>query len=66
MHVQYTAGPERKQLVTACAATLITKSTYAGMPSAAYIVGEYTITREGALTGPDNRDLAEALRQQGF
>jgi len=32
----------------------------------AYIAGDYTITREWALTGPDDRDLAAALRQQGY
>jgi len=29
-------------------------------------VGPYTITREWALTGPDDRALVEALREQGF
>ena len=66
MTIQYAAGPERKKLVAAAAAILGTKSTYAGMPSAAYIVDDFSISKEWALTGPDDRDLVAALLMQGF
>jgi len=66
MTIQYAAGPERKKLAAAAAAILGTKSTYAGMPSAAYIVDDFSISKEWALTGPDDRDLVAALRKQGF
>ena len=66
MTIQCAAGPERKKLAAALAAILGTKSTYAAAPTMAYIAGEYTITREGALVGPDDRDLVAALREQGF
>ena len=66
MTIQYTTGPERKKLAAAAAAILGTKSRYANAPTMAYIAGEYTITREGALVGPDDRDLVASLAQQGF
>jgi len=66
MHIQYAAGPERKKLAAAAAEHLGTKSRYAGMPTAQYDVGEYIISKEGTLTGPDDRDLVAALTQQGF
>jgi hypothetical protein len=66
MTIQYTAGSERKKLVAAVAGQIGAEATYAGMPTAQYDVGSYIISRESALTGPDNRDLIDALRQQGF
>ena len=32
----------------------------------AYVIGDYTISRDGTLTGPDNCELIAALGQQGF
>ena len=66
MTIQYQAGPERKQLVAAMTAILGIGSTYTGMPKAAYVVGDYTVSRESILTGPDNRELVQALREHGF
>ena len=67
MHIQYTTGPERKKLAAAVAEQLGTKATYAGMPTAQYTVGEgYTLSREWALTGPDDPGLVEILAGQGF
>jgi len=66
MTIQFAPGQERKRLAAAVATHLGTKSTYAGMPSAAYIAGLYTLTRESALAGPDDRGLVEALVRQGF
>ena len=67
MRIQYTPGPERKKLAAAVANHLGTDSRYQGMPSAAYIVGmNYTISRDGALIGPDDPGLVEILAAQGF
>ena len=59
-------GSQRKALVAAISQKLNTPTKYLGMPSAAYEVGEYTITKTGELIGPDNLDLEDALHQQGF
>ena len=66
MTIHYAITQKRKKLVAAVANFFCTKSTYAGAPSLAYIVGDYTISREGTLSGPDNRELVEALTRQGF
>jgi hypothetical protein len=66
MRIKYPAGTERKKLTAAAAEHLGAKSTYAGAPSMAYLIGGFTLNREGALTGPDDRALVDALRQQGF
>lgn len=66
MTIHYPPGPERKKLATVLAKAIGTSSHYAGMPSASYIAGEHTISKEWILTGPDNRELVEALKQQGF
>jgi len=60
-------NPEtRKALAKALADILQTKSTYLGMPSAAYQVGAYHLAKDGALTGPDNSGLMAALLERGF
>ena len=60
-------NPEtRKALVKALTEILGTKSTYLGMPSAAYQIGEYHIAKDGLMTGPDNSDLMAALPESGF
>ena len=66
MRIQYQAGPERKKLAAAVAEQVGAKAVYAGAPTMAYIVGDYTVSRDGALIGPDDLGLVEALRQQGF
>ena len=66
MIIQYKAGPERKRLAAAATEILGTKSTYAGMPTAAFILGSYSLSRGWTLTGPDDRSLVAQLAQQGF
>ena len=66
MTIHYTPGQERKKLAAAVAQAAGTGYRYAGAPTMAYIAGEFAITREGALTGPDDRGLVEALTRQGF
>lgn len=64
-------GARRKELVTAIAERLEEKPVYQGMPSAAYTIDEFTITKEGALEWNDEAAskaeyLIEALIEQGF
>ena len=66
MTIHYAPGPERKQLAAALAKATGTTPNYAGAPTMAYNIGDYTISRDGTLTGPDDRELIAALRQQGF
>jgi len=57
-----TAGINRKELVKAISQELGMDSRYLGMPSVAYQVGEYTIAKDGTVSGPDNRDLIANLQ----
>ena len=66
MTIQYTPGPERKKLAAALAKATGTTSCYAGAPTMVYIVGDYAISRDGILMGPDYRELIAELRQQDF
>ena len=51
-------GTERKALVTALAEILETRPKYKGMPSAAYEVGNFTVTKDGTLEFDDTLDDA--------
>ena len=51
-------GAERKALVTALAEILETRPKYKGMPSAAYEVGNFTVTKDGTLEFDDTLDDA--------
>ena len=54
---------ERKPLVAAISEILEVKAEYLGKKgNYGYQIGEYQIDRNGVLTGPDNRELIEALR----
>lgn len=59
-------GSERKSLVGAISTALGVPTKYLGAPTFSYEVGGYHIDKTGTLTGPDNLDLEDALRQQGF
>lgn len=65
-------GAERKKLVTAVSEVLGEAMNYKGAPTFAYIVGEYTIDRNGTLTGNGsisenaNDRLIKELNQRGF
>ena len=67
MELKYNVtGSERKSLVGAISTALNVSTKYLGAPTFAYEVGDYHIDKVGALTGPDNLDLEDALHQQGF
>ncbi len=55
-------GDRRKSLAGAVSGTLNAPRKYLGMPSAAYQIGGYTLSKTGELTGPDDRELVAALR----
>ena len=67
MTINYFAtGALRKELVAVISETLNVPATYLGMPTAAYQVGDYTIDKHGAVTGPENSELLAAIEAQGF
>ena len=55
---------ERKTLVKAIALQTGLKAKYLAMPSAAYQIGDLHVAKDATLTGPDDRDLVAALRDQ--
>jgi len=55
-------GKARTKLAKAISQELNTEATYIKGRIHAYIIGDYTLDREGILTGPDNRELAAALQ----
>ena len=55
-------GDERKSLVSAIAMELNTPAKYLGAPTFAYQVGDYTIDKNGTLTGKDNPNLVADLQ----
>ena len=65
-------GQERKALVKTIAEFLGETARYMGMPSAAYQIGSFTVTRDGALEFSDRTDseiverLYETIAEAGF
>jgi hypothetical protein len=59
-------GDTRKKLVGEISRHQNAPTKYLGMPTAAYEVGDYTIDKQGTVTGPDNLDLTNTLRDAGF
>ena len=59
-------GAERKALVTAIGEILEVRPKYKGMPSAAYEIGDYTVTKDGTLEFDDtlNEELLENLLER--
>ena len=53
-------GAERKALVTAIGEILEVRPKYKGMPSAAYEIDYYTVTKDGTLEFDDRADSEEA------
>ncbi len=59
-------GMHRKQLVVAVSEFTNIEPEYKAAPGFAYEIGEYTVDKEGTLTGPENPALIESLEEQGF
>ena len=59
-------GAERKELVAAIAEITGETSKYLGAPSMAYQIGDYKVSKEGILSGPDSDELTSELSNRGF
>lgn len=73
MQVKYNVtGARRKELVTAIGAALEVKPKYMGMPTAAYEIDYFTVTKDGTLEFDDRADseeveqVLEAIAAAGF
>ena len=66
MQIKYHSETDRKKLVAAAAEQLGETPRYAGAPTMAYKLGAFTVTREKALTGPDDRDLGRGAQAAGL
>ena len=71
MQINYgLTGSQRKELVTAIGNFLGVKPKYAGMPTCAYQIGEYTVTKEGDLVWDENTtdasSVVEELQSKGY
>ena len=59
-------GAERKALVKAIEELTGEKAKYLGMPTAAYRIGELTVSKTGELEGELDEDLIGQLEEAGF
>lgn len=64
-------GKERKKLVKIIAEVLGEKAKYLGMPTAAYQIGEYMVSKDGKLSSSDehqmqNKMVLDACKDAGF
>jgi hypothetical protein len=67
MEIHYDVpGSARKALASAIGEIIGTYPSYQAAPSFAYIIGEYTLDRNGVLTGPRNSQLMLTLDQDGY
>ena len=67
MEVHYDVpGSARKALAGAIGESIGVYPSYQAAPSFAYIIGEYTLDRNGVLTGPRNSQLLLTLDQDGY
>lgn len=57
-----TSGTDRKKLVEAISNELNIKAKYLGMPSAAYQIGGYTVSKDGSFSFDDGTDIVESSR----
>ena len=55
-------GASRKDLVKVIADTLGVKAEYQGMPSVAFVIGDFTVTKEGTLVFADEVNPDEVLK----
>jgi len=62
----HVTGEQRKALVTAVSAFVDTPAVYQNAPTFAYAIGEYSVDKEGTLTGPASEALITALQAKGF
>ena len=67
MEIYYNVpGNARKALANVIGEIIGAYPAYQAAPSFAYIIGEYTLHRNGVLTGPRNSQLMLTLDQDGY
>ena len=70
MQINYNVtGNERKVLVKVISDTIGEKAKYLGMPSAAFRIGDFTVSKTGVIEYDDGTDASgvlEAIREAGF
>jgi len=59
-------GADRKTLVAVISTITGIDARYLGMPSQAYQIGDYKLSKEGTLTGPENAELISVLAAKGY
>ena len=59
-------GERRKMLVEAIKAFVDAPAVYQNAPSFAYVIGDYTVSKSGTVSGPVNEALMAALNANGF
>ena len=59
-------GERRKALAEAVKAFVDAPAIYQNAPSFAYIIGDYTVSKGGTVSGPVNEALMAALNAKGF
>ena len=62
----HVTGEQRKALVTAVSVFVDAPAVYQNAPTFAYAIGEYSVDKEGTLTGPASEALITALQAKGF
>ena len=60
------AGSARKALAAAIGEHTGAYPSYQAAPSFAYLIGDYTLDRNGTLAGPKNDYLIRALAEDGY
>lgn len=58
-------GEQRKALVEAVKAFVGAPAVYQNAPSFAYVIGDYTVSKTGMVSGPANEALMAALNAKG-
>ena len=67
MTVHYNVpGSARRTLANAIGEFIGAYPAYQDAPSFAHIIGDYTLDRQGVLTGPHNAYLLGCLAQDGY
>lgn len=67
MEIAYNvAGEQRKALVKAVSNFIGEPAVYKNAPTFAFTIGEYTVDKNGTLTGPANDQLLQDLAAQNF
>ena len=59
-------GARRKALVEVVKAFVDAPAVYQNAPSFAYVIGNYTVSKTGTVSGPTNEALIAALNAKGF